>query len=76
MSENKTIEPSAPRLVGDKLHVSPAQFALLQQAMCDASIRHDPDTAARIGLRAIGLTDEQIDSRQHRETEVVVHYGN
>lgn len=69
----KTTEP--PCLEGDTLRLSPAQFASLQWIINNEMSFHGPDEAARIAMRAIGLTDEQIETRRYRETKVVVSYG-
>lgn len=61
---------STSKLDGDTLTVHPATFARMQEIIA----RHDvnPDMASAEAMRVAGLTDDEIRSRELRETTIVV----
>lgn len=61
---------STSNIDGDTLTVHPVVFARMQDVLLiyDGS----PDVAAKKALVVAGLTDEEINSRLHRETKIVV----
>ena len=68
-------------LEGDTLYVSPSRFDLMQRAAVlgeginpNEHVSEDADDRARMALLFAGLLPEEIKSREHRETKIVVDY--